>query len=65
MIYAAFVLTNAFAPEIMDRTPAAGVSLSIFAGFGLIGTAFLLALVYGWLCRAGASSNHRDAEPGR
>jgi uncharacterized membrane protein (DUF485 family) len=63
-IYTAFVLINAFAPEFMDQTPAAGVSLSIFAGFSLIGAAFLLALIYGWLCRAGASTHRRDEEPG-
>ena len=61
-LYAAFVLTSAFAPEVMERTPLAGVNLAVLAGFGLIGSAFLLALVYGWLCRGEASPRDRGAE---
>jgi uncharacterized membrane protein (DUF485 family) len=51
-LYGGFVLLNAFAPEQMERTPLAGVNLAILYGFGLIASAFVLALVYGWLCRA-------------
>lgn len=51
LFYGVFVLVNAFAPEVMDRTLAEGVNLAIYAGFGLIGAAFTLALIYGWLCR--------------
>ena len=29
-----------------------GVSLAVLSGLGLIAAAFLLALVYAWLCRA-------------
>src|SRR3990172_10431763 len=64
LLYGAFVLTNAFAPEVMEWRPAAGVSLSIFAGFGLIAAAFLLALIYGWLCRARVPRERPDGEPG-
>ena len=62
-LYAAFVLTNAFAPQVMERTPVAGVNLAVLAGFGLIGAAIVLALVYGWLCRNDAA--RRDDAGGR
>jgi uncharacterized membrane protein (DUF485 family) len=59
LLYGAFVLTNAFAPEVMEQAPFAGVSLSIIAGFGLIVAAFALALLYGWLCRSNPSDAGR------
>lgn len=61
-LYTAFVLTSAFAPQVMERTPFAGVNLAVLTGFGLIGSAFLLALVYGWLCRGEAATPADDAE---
>ena len=54
LLYTAFVLLNAFAPQVMERSPIAGVNLAVLAGFALIVAAFVLALVYGWLCRNGA-----------
>lgn len=51
-IYAAFVLISAFAPGWMAQKPLAGINLAIWYGFGLLGGALLLALVYSWLCRA-------------
>ncbi|MGE3315081.1 MAG: DUF485 domain-containing protein [Planctomycetaceae bacterium] len=65
VLYGAFVLTNAFAPELMERAPAAGVPLSIFAGFGLIVAAFALALIYGWLCRDNAAQPVRSGDGNR
>jgi len=50
VLYGDFVGLAAFAPGVMARTPAAGVNLAIWYGFGLIVSAILLALVYGWLC---------------
>ena len=64
VLYGAFVLTNAFAPELMERTPIAGVNVAILAGFSLIIVAFVLALIYGWLCRAEAPAKS-DAEETR
>jgi uncharacterized membrane protein (DUF485 family) len=55
--YAAYVLTNAFAPQAMERMPLAGVNLAVLSGFGLIGLALVLALVYGWLCRSEAGEH--------
>ncbi len=50
-IYTIFVILNALWPEALDAVPLGGVNLGIVYGFGLIGLAFLLALVYSWLCR--------------
>jgi uncharacterized membrane protein (DUF485 family) len=51
LLYGVFVLANVFAPQVMESAPLWGVKLTILSGFGLIAVAFLLALVYGWLCR--------------
>jgi uncharacterized membrane protein (DUF485 family) len=58
--YAAFVLLNAFRPQVMDITPAAGINLAVLYGFGLIVAAFALALVYAWLCRAPSRSSQPE-----
>jgi uncharacterized membrane protein (DUF485 family) len=55
LLYGGFVLLAAFAPDLMERAPLAGVNLAIWYGFGLIVAAILLALVYGWAC-----SSHGD-----
>ncbi len=51
LLYIGFVLLNAFAADVMEMTPIAGVNLAILYGFGLIVTALVLALVYGFLCK--------------
>lgn len=51
-IYAAYVLINAFWPEWMDQILWFGLNLAVLYGFGLILSAFLLALVYAWLCKS-------------
>lgn len=48
--YGAFMLLNAFAPKVMEMT-FGGVNLAIWYGFGLIGGALVMALLYAWLCR--------------
>ena len=63
VLYGAFVGVNAFAPEVMERTPLAGVNLAILSGFGLIGAAFLLAMIYGWLCWADVSAADEEFRP--
>ena len=50
LLYLAFVLTNAFSPTTMERTPIAGINLAILCGFGLILVAFVMAILYGWAC---------------
>ena len=57
--YAGFVLLAAFSPETMERTPWAGVNLAIWYGFALIAAAFVLALLYGLLCRTSPSLEGR------
>jgi uncharacterized membrane protein (DUF485 family) len=55
VFYVAFVVLTAFAAEWM-QTELGGINVAIYSGFGLIAGAFLLALVYLWLCRAGKVS---------
>ena len=55
VIYGAYVLANAFAPAVMEYT-IAGVTVAILSGFALIIAAFVLALIYGWLCRVPAET---------
>lgn len=51
VIYSVFVLINAFAPSVMADIEWAGINLATLYGFGLIGMALVLALVYGAICR--------------
>jgi uncharacterized membrane protein (DUF485 family) len=51
LLYGGFVAINAFNPDAMDTVVLAGVNLAIVYGLGLIVSAFVLALVYVWLCR--------------
>jgi uncharacterized membrane protein (DUF485 family) len=62
-LYGVFVVASAFAPAVMERT-IAGVNVAVLAGFALIGAAFLLALVYGWLCRSSFARRDADGEAG-
>ena len=55
-LYGGFVFLNAFAPKKMEMEMFAGMNLAIVYGFVLILAAFLLALVYGWLCRDDVSN---------
>jgi uncharacterized membrane protein (DUF485 family) len=50
LLYGGFVYLAAFSPQTLEGTPLAGVNLAIWYGFGLIGSAFVLALVYGFAC---------------
>jgi uncharacterized membrane protein (DUF485 family) len=61
--YAGFVLLAAFSPKTMERTPWAGVNLAIWYGFALILAAFVLAVLYGVLCRTNV--DQQAGEPGR
>lgn len=59
-LYAAFVLLSAFRPQVMDLT-LAGINLAVIYGFALIVAAFVLALIYAWLCRGqGRSGKPED-----
>lgn len=52
LFYAGFVLLNTFRPETMRSTPIEHVNLATVYGFGLIFAAFVLAILYGFLCRS-------------
>jgi uncharacterized membrane protein (DUF485 family) len=60
LLYGGFVAINAFNPDVMDTVVLAGVNLAVVYGLGLIVAAFVLALVYSWLCRSAA-----PARPGK
>ena len=49
LLYGGFVFINTFSPETMEATPVMGVNVAILYGFGLIVSAFVLALIYGVL----------------
>jgi uncharacterized membrane protein (DUF485 family) len=49
-LYGGFVFLNAFAADVMELQPLAGVNLAILYGFGLIVAALVLALIYGLAC---------------
>ena len=51
VLYGGFALLSVFSPDTMENTPAAGVNLAVWYGFGLIVGAIVIALIYGWLCR--------------
>ncbi len=50
LLYGGFVLLNTFSPTTMEATPIEGINVAILYGFGLIVSAFVLALLYGFLC---------------
>lgn len=50
LVYAAFVAVCAFSLKSM-QTPILGLNLAVVWGFALIGFAFVLALIYMFLCR--------------
>lgn len=49
--YAGFVFLNAFSADTMEKTPIEGINLAILYGFALIVGAFVLALLYGMMCK--------------
>ena len=63
LLYGAYVLTTAFAPQVMQRTALVGLNIAILSGFGLIAAAILLAFIYGWLCRNSASADETPRSP--
>ena len=65
LLYGGYVLLNAFRPAVMDVVVVAGVNLATVYGLGLIAAALLMALVYGWLCRAPAPLTPGPSPPRR
>ena len=58
LLYGGFVLINAFAPEVMEKTPIPDINLAVIYGFTLIISACVFALIYGVASRG---SNDNDA----
>lgn len=52
VFYVGFVLINAWRADLMERIVLAGLNLAIVYGFALILVAFLLAMIYGVMCRS-------------
>ncbi len=50
LLYAGFMVLNAFYPNLMQVVLLGGINLAVLYGLLLIATAFLLALFYDWLC---------------
>lgn len=65
LLYGGFVGINAFAPQWMEIRPLAGINLAILYGMGLIVAAFVLALLYGWLCRLPVSDDGQTEAEGQ
>ncbi len=49
--YAAYMIVNAFWPELMDGVPLFGLNWAVASGLLLIAGAIALALVYARFCR--------------
>lgn len=52
LFYCGFVFISAFSPQTMEITPIKGVNLAILYGFGLIVAAFVMAMIYGVMCKS-------------
>ena len=51
LLYLGFVLGNAFMADVMEKKVLLGLNLAIVYGFTLIKMAFVLSMIYGWMCR--------------
>ena len=51
-VYFAYCMLVAFRIDVMRAIGWGGVNVAILYGFGLIVSAFVIALFYAWLCRA-------------
>jgi uncharacterized membrane protein (DUF485 family) len=60
LVYLSYVVLIAFRPDWMRRMPWPGINLAIAYGLALIISAFLLSLVYGWMCRRPVGTEGAD-----
>lgn len=63
LLYAGFVLLNAFYPDVMEATPWWGINVAVLYGFGLIVAAIGMALVYGLVTSWERPSHEPTGEP--
>jgi uncharacterized membrane protein (DUF485 family) len=61
--YLAYTILTAFNRPLMASAPFGGANLAVLSGFGLIGAALALALLYWWLCRDAAGTAARPGLP--
>jgi uncharacterized membrane protein (DUF485 family) len=61
--YLAFTILTAFDRPLMASVPFDGANLAVLAGFGLIGAALALALLYWWMCRDVPDTGTRPGVP--
>ncbi len=52
LFYCGFVFISAFSPQTVEMNPIKGVNLAILYGFGLIVAAFIMAMIYGLMCKS-------------
>ncbi len=50
VLYLVFIIINVSVPKTMGVMVVAGLNLAIIYGFALIAIAFILAIIYNWLC---------------
>jgi uncharacterized membrane protein (DUF485 family) len=65
--YLAYTILTAFNRPLMAWAPFGGANLAVLSGFGLIGAALALALLYWWVSRGriDAAPDAQAAEAGR
>lgn len=65
LVYLAFTLVSAFSPETGKWKPMAGINLTTWWGLALIALAFVLALIYGLMCRNEKNGDSSSKESSR
>ena len=61
LLYLGFVIGNAFMADMMETKVLFGLNLAIVYGFTLIKMAFVLSMIYGWMCRTEPSTGSEGA----
>lgn len=61
-LYVVFIILNVVWPKVMGTIVVYGLNLAIIYGFALIIIAFLLAIVYNWLCTRQEKSYEKEGK---
>ena len=64
LIYAGFVVINTVEPKLMATKIMLGQNLAVVYGFGLIGLAIVMGLIYNHMCTRLEDTMRADAEKG-
>ena len=64
VIYAGFVAINTVSPKLMETKVMLGQNLAVVYGFGLIGLAIVMGLIYNHMCTRLEDNMRADAEKG-